>query len=164
VIEIEKTFLVKTLPDLTKISPEKILQGYLSPSPSPLRIRQRDSKFEITKKLPLNPNDFSSAEEINIPLTEFEFNQLWSLTQRSLEKLRYQIPLENNLIAELDIYQGQLAGLIVVEVEFPSTQDMNKFIPPSWFGHDVTQEEFSANSFLAGKSFDQIKPLISKYE
>ncbi len=163
-IEIEKTFLVKNLPDLTQLTPEKILQGYLSPSPSPLRIRQRDSKFEITKKLPLKPNDFSSAEEINIPLTEFEFNQLWILTQRSLEKLRYQIPLENNLIAELDVYQGQLAGLVVVEVEFPSQEAMDKFIPPSWFGYDITQEEFSANSFLAGKSFDKIKSLISKYE
>ena len=163
-IEIEKTFLVKDLPDLTQLTPEKILQGYLSPSPSPLRIRQRDSRFEITKKLPLKPDDFSSAEEINIPLTEFEFNQFWPLVQRSLEKLRYKIPLENNLTAELDVYQSQLTGLVVVEVEFPSSEDMNKFIPPSWFGADITQEEFSANSFLAGKNFDQISPLISQYE
>ncbi len=159
-IEIEKTFLVKYLPDLSQVAPEKIIQGYLSPSPSPLRIRQRDSKFEITKKLPLHPGDFSSAEEINIPLTEFEFKQLWSLTQRSLEKLRYKIPLKNNLIAELDVYQGQLTGFMVVEVEFLSQQDMDKFISPDWFGRDITQDEFSSNSFLAGKTFSDIQQFL----
>lgn len=157
-IEIEKTFLIKRLPDnFSLYKPIKIKQGYISNPPSPLRIRQKEDKFEITKKLPLKPGDFSLAEEINIPLTKFEFNKIWSLVERFLEKDRYNIPINDNLIAELDIYKGDLKGLSVVEVEFKSEEQMNSFQPLEWFGRDITQENFSSNSFLAGKSFEEIK-------
>ncbi len=161
-LEIERTFLVKKLPaDLSRFKASKIRQGYISPSPSPLRVRQRDNKFEITKKFPLKDGDWSSAEEINIPLKEEEFNKFWPLAKASLEKTRYVIPLENNLIAELDIFEGKLKGLVFVEVEFPSSDEMEKFVPLDWFGPDITQEDFSANSFLAGKTFEEIEKIIN---
>lgn len=156
-LEIEKTFLIKNLPDLSSYKSVKIKQGYLSPSPSPLRIRQKGDKFELTKKFPLKVGDFSSAQEINISLTEYEFNKLWTLVERSLEKTRYLIPLENDLIAELDVFEKDLNGLFFVEVEFKSEDQMNSFQSPEWFGKDITQEDFSSNSFLAGKKFSEIK-------
>jgi len=156
-LEIEKTFLIKKIPtNLSSYPSHQIKQGYLSSPPSPLRIRQKDNKFEITKKIPLKES-FSSVEEINIPLTDIEFNKLWSLTERSLEKIRYNIPLENNLIAELDVFKGDLEGTSFVEVEFTSEKQMAEFKKPDWFGKDVTQEDFSANSFLAGKTFSQVE-------
>ena len=164
-VEIEKTFLVKNIPfDLSPFPSEVIHQGYISSPPSPLRIRQKGSKFELTKKIPLKEGDFSSAEEINIDLTQYEFDKLWPLVEKSLEKIRYRIPLSNNLTAELDVYQGNLKGLIFVEVEFSSSEEMDQFIPPTWFSTDITQENFSANSFLAGKSFAEIKPFTKIYE
>ena len=160
-IEIEKTFLVKQIPrNLSQYKSQKIKQGYLSPSPSPLRIRQKGDKFELTKKIPFKPGDFSSADEINIYLTEYEFNKLWPLVEKSLEKTRYIIPLENNLIAELDVFEKELKGLSFVEVEFISQKQMDSFVPPDWFGKDVTQEDFSANVFLAGKTFSEIKKYL----
>lgn len=160
-IEIEKTFLVKKLPKkLSLFKSSKIKQGYISSTSSPLRIRQKGDKYELTKKIPLKEGDFSSVNEINIPLTENEFNKLWSLVEKSLEKTRYLIPIKDNLIAELDIYEKELQGLSVVEVEFISKKQMDSFIPLGWFSKDVTQEEFSANSFLAGKSFSEIKKYL----
>jgi adenylate cyclase len=159
-LEIEKTFLVKNIPNLTSVKQIKIKQGYISSSPSPLRIRQKGDIFELTKKIPLKENDYSSNEEINILLTEYEFNKLWTQVEKSLEKSRYCIDIGENLIAELDIFEGDLLGLVFVEVEFPSQEIMEYFIAPEWFGKDVTQESFSANSFLAGKNFDEIKKLI----
>ncbi len=164
-IEIEKTFFVKDIPfDLSLFPSEIINQGYISSPPSPLRIRQKGSKFELTKKIPLKNGDFSSAEEINIDLTQYEFDKLWSLVEKSLEKIRYYIPLQDNLIAEINVYQRNLNGLIFVEVEFSSSEEMDHFVPPSWFGADVTQEDFSANSFLAGKNFKEVEPFIKLYE
>ncbi len=157
-IEIEKTFLVKQLPqNLSSYQSFKIKQGYLSSTHPVLRIRQKGDKYEITKKIPLKPNDFSAVEEINIPLTKDEFNKLWSLTERNLQKTRYLIPLLNNLTAELDIFENDLTGLYWVEVEFASIEEMNNFQKPDWFGNDITQEDFAANSFLAGKTFAEIK-------
>ena len=157
-IEIEKTFLVKTLPqNLSSYKSFKIKQGYISSTAPVLRIRQKGDKFELTKKLPIKPNDWSSSEEINIPLTKEEFDKLWPLTQKSLQKTRYLIPLSNNLMAELDVFEQKLNGLAWVEVEFSSEEEMNNFQKPDWFGKDITQEDFAANSFLAGKTFEEIK-------
>lgn len=157
-LEIEKTFLVKKIPDdLSSYNSHQIKQGYISLSSPALRIRQKDNKFELTKKIPLKAGDWSSVEEINIPLTEAEFNKLWLLTEKSLEKIRYEIPLHDNLIAELDVFRGELEGLSFVEVEFISEDQMNLFQKPDWFGKDITQEDFSANVFLAGKNFLEVK-------
>jgi len=157
-IEIEKTFLVKQLPNnLSQYKSQKIRQGYISSTPSPLRIRQKGDKFELTKKVPLKAGNFSSFNETNIYLTEDEFNKLWKLVEKSLEKTRYLIPIKNNLIAELDVFEEKLEGLAFVEVEFKSQKEMDSFIPLNWFGKDVTQEKFAANVFLAGKSFKEIE-------
>lgn len=157
-IEIEKTFLVKNIPtNLSSYKFLKIKQGYLSSIPPVLRIRQKEDKYEITKKIPLKPGDWSSSEEINIPLTKDEFEKIWPLTKKILQKTRYLIPLNNNLTAELDVFEGDLEGLSWVEVEFTSEEEMNKFQKPNWFGKDITQEDFAANSFLAGKTFEEIK-------
>jgi len=160
-LEIEKTFLVKNIPaNLSSFKSIKIKQGYISTTTSPLRIRQKGNKFEITKKIPLKEGDFSQVEEINIPLTRFEFNKLWKLAEKYLEKTRYLIPLKNNLMAELDVFSGKLKGLSFVEVEFPSESKMNSFKQPDWFGKDVTQEDFSANAFLADKTFFDIQQFL----
>ena len=72
-----------------------------------------------------------------------------------LSKTRYKIPLPPNsisqtskslgcpeygLVAELDVFHGRLEGLRVVEVEFPDTLVADAFIPPDWFGDEVSQD------------------------
>lgn len=84
------------------------------------------------------------------------------MVERYLEKTRYYINLEDNLVAELDIFKGSLEGLFFVEVEFSSAEEMLNFKKPDWFGEDITQEDFSANSFLAGKTFKEVKDFFSK--
>ena len=162
-LEIEKTYLIKALPgDLGKYSREEISQGYLSETvnePPPLRIRQKGKKFELTKKFRSN-KDLSMAEEINLPLSQEEFNRLWPLVVMSLEKTRYYFPLDSGLTAEVDVFHGDLEGLFWVEVEFKSPQQMRSFVPLPWFGPDITNESWSSNSFLAGSSYDEIKHLI----
>lgn len=66
-----------------------------------------------------------------------------------IEKTRYLIPLDNGLTAELDIFEGDLAPLCLVEVEFKSVDDANLFIAPDWFGTDVTQSGKYHNSYLS---------------
>lgn len=157
-IEIEKSFLVKQIPgNLCQYKAYQMQQGYISSVRPSLRIRKKGDKYELTKKLRLKEDDYSTCEELNIPLTEAEFNKLWPLIEKSLEKTRYIIPLENGLQGELDIFHGNLEGLAMVEVEFKSKEQMEKFRAPEWFGKDVTQNEFSANAALAGKTYLEVK-------
>jgi CYTH domain-containing protein len=66
-----------------------------------------------------------------------------------IEKTRYLIPLENDLTAELDVFEGSLAPLTLVEVEFDSVEAANAFCPPNWFGEDVTNSGKYQNSTLS---------------
>jgi CYTH domain-containing protein len=51
--------------------------------------------------------------------------------------------------AEVDDYTGDLAGLVVVEIEFDDEQAARAFTPPAWFGPELTGEPAYANRSLA---------------
>ena len=68
---------------------------------------------------------------------------------KQVEKKRQFYGLKNGLIAELDTYLGKNAGLMTVEVEFPSEEAAHNFIPPDWFGEDVSDVLEYKNSLLA---------------
>ena len=159
-LENELSFLVRELPDLSEAARKDIEQHYLSSGPSPLRLRRIAGGFELTKKLDVDPADMSRKEELTIPLSEEEFNKLRPLSVRGLAKTRYYLPLPSGLKAEIDVFRGSLEGLVMVEVEFPDEASRRAFVPPSWFGRDVSQERWSANSWLAGKSLADVKKFL----
>lgn len=164
-LENERTFLVRRLPeDLYLYPSEGILQGYITHEDAPssvLRVRQKGQSFELTRKSLVSPGDYGCYEEQTISITEQEFKQIWPCVLRSLRKRRYYYPLPNNLTAQIDVFEGELKGLRLVEVEFPDRRDRQSFEPPEWFGADVTDREWALGVFLAGKSFAQILPFLN---
>ena len=66
-----------------------------------------------------------------------------------IEKSRYLIPLKDGLTAELDVFEGSLAPLLLVEVEFDSVEAAEAFTAPDWFGEDVTNSGKYHNSNLS---------------
>ena len=145
-MEIERKFLVKDLPNLESIKGEEIIQGYLSYEPE-IRIRKRDSKYYLTKK---SIGSLVRNEE-ETQINELTYNILSSLVKDKLEKTRYIVKINNKLKAELDIYQGKLKGLYIVEVEFNSINEANNFIIPPWFGEEITNNQEYKNQNLAKK-------------
>lgn len=147
-MEIEKKYLLTKIPfDLSSFEKKEISQGYLCTSPV-VRIRKSNDKYTLTYK----GEGLMAREEYNLPLTKESYNQLSSKIDGILiEKTRYLIPLENNLTAELDVFHGKLDSLMLVEVEFNSIEAANAFIPPSWFGEDVTFSNKYHNSNLSKK-------------
>ena len=49
------------------------------------------------------------------------------------------------------MFGGDLAPLIIAEVEFPTVEAANAFVPPEWFGEDVTEDPAYSNSNLSKK-------------
>ena len=89
-------------------------------------------------------------EEYNLPLNAESFeHMLPKIDGILIDKIRYLIPLDEKHTAELDIFQGTLSPLRLVEVEFDTEEDANAFIPPSWFGEDVTSSSKYHNSRLS---------------
>lgn len=45
----------------------------------------------------------------------------------------------------IEIDQYEQVALIVAEVEFMNTEEENKFIPPPWFGRDISLDKRYSN-------------------
>ncbi len=149
--EIERKFLVtKTPVDLKSYKSQEIEQGYIiAEEQLEIRVRRKGDKFFQTIK---GSGDLKRSE-IEIELSENQFNTLWPLTEgKRVEKRRYEIPY-NNIIIEVDIYSGTLAGLIVAEVEFSSEEESKLFSPPNWFGKEITTDKRYKNKNLSLNRF-----------
>ncbi len=145
-MEIERKYLVDKLPGHIEDYPCRIIsQGYLNINPV-VRIRRDNETDELTYK----SKGFMARQEYNLPLTREAYEHLLTkIDGRLIEKRRYMIPLEHGLTAELDVFERELAPLILVEVEFSSEEEANSFVPPSWFGEDVTFSGKYHNSSLS---------------
>ncbi len=161
-LENELSFMVKRMPDLEGVKHDDINQHYLTPRPRSVRLRQKGEKYEMTQKLEAVPGDASRKIEHNIMVDKRIYDALLPLSLRSLTKTRYYLDLSDGLIAELDVFHGGLEGFAMVEVEFPDEKTRAEFVPPDWFGRDVSQEEWSSNSYLAGKQLDDVRSFLGK--
>lgn len=91
-------------------------------------------------------------EEHNLPLTADAYQHLKEkIDGRLIVKDRYIIPLESDpdLLIELDFFKNELEDLILAEVEFPDKASADRFLPPAWFGDDVTFSSRYHNSTLS---------------
>ena len=144
-MEIERKFLVKTLPDNLNNYPYRELeQGYLCTNPV-VRVRKDNDKYELTYK----GKGKMVREEYNLPLTKESYEHLKTKADgRIISKTRYMIPYHEYTI-ELDIFKNDLAPLILAEVEFSSVEAAVNFTGPDWFGEDVTFSPKYHNSNLS---------------
>lgn len=145
-MEIERKFLIETLPDnLEGYDSHLIEQGYLATDPV-VRIRRQDEKFILTYK----GHGMMTREEYNLPLTQEAYYHLKEKIDGNLiSKRRYLIPLEHDLTIELDVFHAPFDWLVMAEVEFPDEETANAFVPPAWFGTDVTFDKHYHNSYLS---------------
>lgn len=120
-----------------------IRQGYAKDG---LRFRQRGAAYFETRKVGAG----LVVEEDEREISRDEFEQAWPSTEgRRLEKTRTEVMLPGGLVAEVDIFLGSLSGLRYVEVEFDDEASARAFVPPAWFGREVTDDLRYRNSALA---------------
>jgi CYTH domain-containing protein len=148
-MEIERKFLVGALPPgLGEHEGVEIAQGYLAAGEdgSEVRLRRGGERLSLTAKRGAG----MVRGEYEIELTAAQFDALWPGTEgRRLVKRRYSLAADDDLIVELDVYSGALAGLLVAEVEFPSVEAARAFSTPAWFGAEVTEDPRYRNRRLA---------------
>jgi CYTH domain-containing protein len=163
--EFELTYLARGLPaGLGKCPKKEMLDIYLPSShPHPtLRIRKAGDKLEMTKKEPVSGTDSSHQLETTIPLRPDEYAELSTLSGKRVGKTRYYYH-EGNTDYEIDVFRGDLSGLVLVDVEFKSAADKARFTPPSWCLADVTQEKFVAGGMVCGKKYADIERDLARY-
>lgn len=148
--EVERKFLVADVPtNLHEFEHHHIRQGYLAidSGGTEVRLRDQDSSYTLTVK---SKGDLVRGEW-EAEITEEQFVTWWAATvAKRLEKTRYRVPYGEETI-ELDVYEGDLAGLVTAEVEFGSIAAAQDFEPAHWLSQDVTADKAFKNQNLATK-------------
>ncbi len=166
-IELEKTYLAKKLPEnLRSCESKEIIDVYIPKSSDhpKLRLRKNGDKFELTKKEPVKEEDASHQEEQTIILTETEFNALnQQLEGKRVRKIRYFYDYKGR-IAEFDVFQDDLGGLVVIDFEFATIYEKDNFQMPDFCLIDITQEVFVAGGMICGKIYKDIEDNLKKFE
>lgn len=148
-MEIERKFIIPDLPAQTASYPSRrIEQAYLNTDPV-LRIRREDDNYYLTYK----GKGLLAREEYNLPLNETAYAHLLPKADGNvISKTRYLIPYGKHTI-ELDVFDPPFAPLMIAEVEFSSTREAESFLPPDWFGQDVTFDPAYHNSNMSRQTF-----------
>lgn len=151
-MEIEKKFKINALPEhLEKYQKKEIEQGYLCTAPV-VRIRKSNERYILTYKSDYaeDGENVRMCEEVELSLTEEGYLHLREKVDNYLiSKTRYLVPLPDGHTGELDVFHGRLQGLYFIEVEFTDEEDAARFVPPEWFGENVSRDKRYTNSFLS---------------
>ena len=150
-MEIERKYLLNDLPEFEQYECHKIEQAYLCTSPV-VRVRREDENYYMTYK----GGGLMAREEYNLPLNKEAYEHLMKKADGNvISKTRYLIPLEQEeLVAEVDVFEPPFAPLVMAEVEFVSEEQANAFCPPAWFGEDVTFDGRYHNSYMSRMKFE----------
>jgi len=142
-VEIERKFLVERVPDDLGGTARRIDQGYVAlDEGAEVRVRRIGDELWLTVK---GTGGLARVEE-ELRLSREQFESLWPLTEgRRIEKTRHTLPGG----VEVDVYDGSLTGLVVAEIEFASEEESAAFVPPDWFGAEVTDDPRYKNRALA---------------
>lgn len=144
--EIERKFLVASDGWRSFVTRQlDIRQAYLSVSETnTVRVRLRDREAFLTIKS-AGAGPTRQEFELSIPFADATA-MLALRTGRIIEKRRHIVPA-GLLRWEIDVFAGDLAGLIIAEIELPD--ETAGFERPGWLGAEVTGDPRYGNSWLA---------------
>lgn len=146
-LEIERKFLVDNDAWREAVETSKaIVQAYVAiDGDTSMRVRIYDeTRAQLTVKVGVS--EMTRHEfEYSIPVADAR-DMAQASRGRLIKKTRHIITL-GGFVWEVDVYEGQLAGLVTAEVEMGSESDDP--LLPSWLGREVTGDPAWSNAMLA---------------
>ena len=162
-IELERTFLAKFIPEGIRDGKEIIDIGVPKTAEHCyIRIRKYGDKIEINKKVVVKEGDASKFNEYIVPLTPEEYEPFSKVEGKPLHKIRYLYDYDGKT-AEIDVFKGPMEGLVLVDFEFETEEEMKNFEMPDFCLKEVTQEKFMAGGMLSGKNYEDIRGELEKH-
>jgi CYTH domain-containing protein len=140
-VELERRWLVDTArrPRFDGIPLTIVEDRYLDGTRMRLRKMTRpdvgEVKCKLTKKYECN--DPSARPIVTSYLTDAEYLVLSALPARELRKRRFRIPIAGRHWS-LDVFEGPLQGLEILECEAEDTVALSALAPPDWALREVT--------------------------
>lgn len=166
-VERERRYLLQDLPEgLTRADPHlQITDNYISGTR--LRIRKvrdpRSNKWivKFTQKFAPNAADFSRTIITNIYLNALEAETLAMFDANEIRKNRYSLEFAGRRFS-VDMFLGDLFGLVLAEVSFETDDELKSFAKPSFAIAEVTNNKLFTGGELSQLTFSDIREEILK--
>ena len=165
-IERERRYLLRDLPEgMSRADPHlQITDNYITGSR--LRLRKvrdpRTNKWTVkfTQKFAPNPEDLSRTIITNTYLNALEAETLSVFNSNEIRKNRYPFEFEGRKFS-VDMFLGDLFGLVLAEVSFETDDELDSFPTPSFALADVTNEELFSGGKLCELTFSDVRAAIA---
>ena len=152
-VEIERKFLVRNRDWFARIySSARIRQGYLvNERDLSVRVRTAGNEAWLTIK---GPARGMSRPEFEYPIPRADAEQMLNNLCRKplIEKTRYWLHHDDHTW-EVDVFEGDNAGLVIAEVELGTTDEAVDL--PPWAGTEVTDDPRYLNANLVTRPYRQ---------
>ena len=165
-VERERRYLLRDLPEgMTRADPHlQITDNYMTGSRLRLRkVREpRANKWTVkfTQKFAPNPDDSSRAIITNTYLNALEAEVLSSIfNSNEIRKNRYYFEFEGRRY-HVDMFLGDLFGLVLAEVGFETDEELDNFQKPSFALAEVTNDPMFSGGKLCELTFSEVREAI----
>lgn len=150
-VEWERRFLLERFPHDVIVTRVRYLDDrYIEGTNLRLR-RIRDARgqteFRLTQKLPADARGARQGLITTIVLNQAECHVLTGLPAMRLAKTRHSVPPFG-----IDVFEGELSGLILAEAEFNSDLEASALVLPRFVGPEITNDVRFTGGRLAAAS------------
>lgn len=166
-VERERRFLLRGLPEGLSLTDAhaQITDNYITGTRLRLRkhrwVPTNEWTLKLTQKHTPAPPDFSRTLITSIYLNEYEYEVFSVFEADELRKNRYPFVQEGRTYS-VDVFLGDLRGLILAETDFDSDEEMDAFQTPPFAVADVTRDELFTGGRLVGLTADDVREELKK--
>lgn len=152
--EIERKFLIDGFPkDLPLLEQATVWQGYISTSPV-VRIRKKQTDTNASYRLCFKGEGTLVRKEIEMDISAEQFEALSFLLKVPCIRKDFRVyALPDGWRLECSLVEADTKdAFYYAEVEFPSVEQAENFIPPAFLGEEKTQDgNFTMSAFWERK-------------
>jgi CYTH domain-containing protein len=161
-IERERRFLLTRFPNNANVvRTRRIIDRYIDGTTLRLRKLIDDNgsaTFKLTQKIPKRDLGGQQGLIVTMYLTEAELGVLEQLPAHTLTKTRHSVPPFG-----IDVFDGELEGLVLAEAEFDSAAEAESLTIPSYIFREVSDDERFTGGNLARASRQNIETSLVEY-
>ncbi len=167
-VECERRYLLRKLPPGLSLRDKhtQITDNYITNT----RLRLRKSRWPATNEWTLKltqkhapaPPDFSRTLITSIYLNEYEYEVFSVFEGNEVRKNRYPYEYEKREFG-VDVFLGELRGLVLAEAEFAIDKEMTKFLMPAFAVADVSNDERFTGGRLALCSAVELRGVLEEF-
>ena len=159
-MEIERKWLIKTLPDLSGIKRVEFERYFVFIGEGvEVRVQRVDDRFEFERKIETSK---LGRDEVKFEIIEAEFDFYKSISTQSIIRDAYELSVSPNI--SIKIYHGDYEGLKRVEVEFDSESEAERYTPSEWFGREITETPVGRDKNLIQLNKDQFLKILQELQ